>query len=96
MNVDPPSDDESLDWNIGVIDGICPPPNKADIVNQLKRAQSTKSRKNINSLQQSDYPKGPTYTTAPPVNVDVPSDVEITKQLQRVPSNDPHLVNAEP
>ena len=43
MNVDPPSDDESLDWNVGVIDGIRPPPNKADIVAELTRAQSTVS-----------------------------------------------------
>ena len=43
MNVDPPSDDESLDWNVGVIDGIRPPPNKADIVAELTRARSTVS-----------------------------------------------------
>ena len=44
MNVDPPSDDESLDWNVGVKDGIPrPPPNKADIVAELTRARSTVS-----------------------------------------------------
>ena len=43
MNVDSPSDDESLDWNVGVIDGIRPPPNKADIVAELTRARSTVS-----------------------------------------------------
>ena len=44
MNVDLPSDDESLDWNVGVIDGIRPPPNKADIVAELTRARSTVSK----------------------------------------------------
>ena len=35
VNDDSPSDDESYDWNVGIIDGSRPPPNKADIVNQL-------------------------------------------------------------
>ena len=48
------------------------------------------------NLHQRDCRTNPTSTTAPPLDVRVPSDVEIAKQMQRAPLYAPHPETAEP
>ena len=47
-------DEQSYDSEIGIIDGIRPPPNKADIVEQLWRPRNCKVRNNHTAEQRTN------------------------------------------